>query len=311
MARASKAVSTSNSFAASHRVYRRPLRAARGPTRAEASKKSMIFDAGVRIQDLPWGAEGSGEVKSRTLSYRDGDVTLEAYMAWDPAKVAAEGPRPGILVAHTAIGPQEVFVQSAVEALAKLGYTAMALDLFGTGQCVFDKEVRNGILQPLREDRRRLAKRMQAAYDALVSEGTVVKETSGVAAVGFCLGGQAVLDLARANTAKELRGVVSFHGVLDHPSVFTKSDEREPPNALILHGEDDPFTPDEKLKECLDGLTSLGVTWDLQIYSGAKHAFTRPEKVTDDDFNAGFQYDARSARRSWSACKTFIESLVG
>ena len=109
----------------------------------------MIFDAGVRIQDLPWGAEGSGEVKSRTLSYRDGDVTLEAYMAWDPAKVAAEGPRPGILVAHTAIGPQEVFVQSAVEALAKLGYTAMALDLFGTGQCVFDKEVRNDILQPL------------------------------------------------------------------------------------------------------------------------------------------------------------------
>ena len=59
---ASKAVSTSKSFAASHRVYRRPLRAARGPTRAEASKKSMIFDAGVRIQDLPWGAEGSGEV---------------------------------------------------------------------------------------------------------------------------------------------------------------------------------------------------------------------------------------------------------
>jgi len=249
-------------------------------------------------------------VKSRTLSYRDGDVTLEAYMAWDPAKVAAEGPRPGILVAHTAIGPQEVFVQSAVEALAKLGYTAMALDLFGTGQCVFDKEVRNDILQPLREDRRRLAKRMQAAYDALVSEGTVVKETSGVAAVGFCLGGQAVLDLARANTAKELRGVVSFHGVLDHPSVFTKSDEREPPNALILHGEDDPFTPDEKLKECLDGLTSLGVTWDLHVYP-CKHAFTRPEKVTDDDFNAGFQYDARSARRSWSACKTFIESLVG
>ena len=270
----------------------------------------MHFDAGIPLEMLPWGIEGSREVESRTFSYRDGDIALEAYMAWDAAKVAAEGPRPGILVAHTAIGMQEYFITSCCQSLARLGYTAMALDLFGAGQCVFDKEVRNSILQPLRDDRRRLAKRVQAAYDALVNESSVVKETSGVAAVGFCLGGQAVLDLARANTAKELRGVVSFHGVLDHPSIFTKSGEGKPPNALILHGESDPFTDEHKLRECLDGLTSLGMTWDLHVYSGAKHAFTRPEKTTDEDFDSGFQYDARAASQSWSSCKTFIESVI-
>ena len=149
----------------------------------------MHFDAGIPLDKLPWGVEGEREVASRTFSYRDGDIALEAYMTWDAAKVAAEGPRPGVLVAHTAIGMQEYFITSCCQSLARLGYTAMALDLFGAGQCVFDKEVRNSILQPLRDDRRRLAKRVQAAYDALVNESSVVKETSGVAAVGFCLGG--------------------------------------------------------------------------------------------------------------------------
>ena len=63
----------------------------------------MHFDAGIPLEMLPWGVEGSREVESRTFSYRDGDIALEAYMAWDAAKVAAEGPRPGVLVALSLI----------------------------------------------------------------------------------------------------------------------------------------------------------------------------------------------------------------
>jgi len=69
-----------------------------------------------------------------------------------------------------------------------MGYAAFAPDLFGAGECVFDKEVRAGIMAPMREDRGALAARVQAGYDALVSQPEV-DDARGVAALGFCLGG--------------------------------------------------------------------------------------------------------------------------
>jgi len=261
------------------RVTRADTRAPGVSSSHSEMEKPKLFSAGVPLEALPWGGEGSKPVASRTFNYYEwgeGAVALEAYMAWDPA--AAVGALPGVLVAHTAIGPQEEFIHSCCDALARMGYVALALDLFGAGECVFDRAERAAILDPLREDRTRVAARVQAAHDALVRQPEC-DASRGVAAIGFCLGGQAVLDLARAKTARGLRGVVSFHGSLDNPTTLPSpaSPPLEPAvQALILHGNDDPFNPPERLAECMAGLDAAGIEFDVHVYSGAKHAFTRP-----------------------------------
>ena len=268
-----------------------------------------LFDAGVPLEALPWGVEGVRPVAQRTSVYYHGDVALEGYMAWD-AKALGDCGLPGVLVAHTAIGPQEVFIHSCCDALARAGYFAMALDLFGTGECVFDKRVRDSILTPLRENRDEYAARVQASYDALCAQPEV-DEKRGVNGIGFCLGGQAVLDLARAKTASHLRGVVSFHGSLDHPSTLTSpSSPSSSASVLILHGDDDPFNPPEKVEECLSGLRGAGIQYEMTVYGGAKHAFTRPEKIKPEDLSMGFGYQARAAARSWDAARKFMSEVL-
>ena len=186
----------------------------------------------------------------------------------------------------------------------------MALDLFGTGECVFDKKVRDGILVPLRENRDDYAARVQASYEALCAQPEV-DQNRGVAGIGFCLGGQAVLDLARAKTASQLRGVVSFHGSLDHPSTLTLPSTTLPSaSVLILHGDDDPFNPPEKVEECLRGLRAVGIEYEMTVYGGAKHAFTRPEKIKQEDFDTGFGYQPRAAGRSWATAREFISEVL-
>lgn len=270
-----------------------------------------LFDAGEPLQKLPWGVEGSHTVASRILPYNDADIELEGYMAWDAEKASTNNGLPGVLVAHTAIGPQEFFVHSCCDALARLGYASFALDLFGTGECIFNKDVRDAILDPLRKDRRKFAARVQAAYEAMCSQPEV-DESKGVVGIGFCLGGQAVLDLARAKTASGLRGVVSFHGSLDNPASLPSSPSSCPcASVLILHGDEDPFNPPEKLEECTRGLQAAGIEYEVHIYSGAKHAFTRPEKTKPEDLATGFGYQPRAATRSWHAARTFMAEVLG
>jgi len=283
----------------------------RGVARPRAMSTSPLFDAGVPLEELPWGKVGESAVASRTFPYNDGATALEAYLAWDPEALRrAGGGLPGVLVAHTAIGPQEVFIQSCCDALARLGYAALALDLFGAGACVFDKARRDAILNPLRENRAANAARTRAGYDALTALAEV-DASLGVCAVGFCLGGQAVLDLARAKSARHLRGVVSVHGSLDHPpSLASPSTSEDHPaaTALLLHGTEDPFNPPERVRACVEGLRDAGVEHRLVEFEGAMHGFTRPEKVTPSDRDAGFGYDDAAARRSWEMIEAFLEA---
>ena len=138
-----------------------------------------------------------------------------------------------------------------------------------------------------------------------------VDASLGVCAVGFCLGGQAVLDLARAKSARQLRGVVSVHGSLDHPpSLASPSTSEDHPaaTALLLHGTEDPFNPPERVRACVEGLRDAGVEHRLVEFEGAMHGFTRPEKVTPSDRDAGFGYDDAAARRSWEMIEAFLEA---
>jgi len=70
------------------------------------------------------------EVKSKVVDYKQGDTPLQGLLAWDDA---AKGKKPGILVVHEWWGNNEHARNQALR-LAKAGYVAFALDMYGKGK---------------------------------------------------------------------------------------------------------------------------------------------------------------------------------
>eukprot|EP00873_Tetraselmis_striata_P006038 jgi/Tetstr1/426302/TSEL_016618.t1 len=197
----------------------------------------LSFPLGVLVfgdtQGTPPAGARMSAMQSREITYHDGELQLSGYAAWEATPDG--GPRAGVLVAHTAIGPQEDFIRDKVHRLARMGYVGFALDMFGAGRCVFGEE-KDAANLPLKQDRAAIARRAQAAMDALTAMPEV--DGSRVAALGYCLGGKVVLDLARI-APPELRAAVSFHGILDELGGAASAPVTA--RCLCYHGARDPF----------------------------------------------------------------------
>jgi len=239
-------------------------------------------------------------MQSREITYHDGELQLSGYAAWEATPDG--GPRAGVLVAHTAIGPQEDFIRDKVHRLARMGYVGFALDMFGAGRCVFGEE-KDAANLPLKQDRAAIARRAQAAMDALTAMPEV--DGSRVAALGYCLGGKVVLDLARI-APPELRAAVSFHGILDELGGAASAPVTA--RCLCYHGARDPFVPDASLLAFRDEMEARRARYEIVVLGRCYHAFTREEKVTPDKA-AGFFYNARAAETSWNGACALLQEV--
>ena len=74
-------------------------------------------------------ALAKAEIKTQTIDYKQGDATLEGYLAYDDTTAAR---RPGIIVAHE-WGGLTAYEKMRSEMLAKLGFVAFAADIYGKG----------------------------------------------------------------------------------------------------------------------------------------------------------------------------------
>jgi len=235
-------------------------------------------------------------IRNRVVDYGDGDVVLEGLLAWDDA---VEGPRPGILVSH-AWGGRSKLEDGKANALARLGYAAFALDLYGKGVRGAGPEENAALMRPLLEDRAMLQQRMLVSLDAMREQDAV--DANKVAAIGFCFGGLCVLDIARSGA--DLAGVVSFHGLFAAPGNTEGNAIKA--RVLVLHGWDDPMaTPDDVLALSKE-LTSMGADWQLHAYGNTMHAFTNPDA---NDTQMGTVYDAAADRRSFRSMQNFLEEI--
>src|SRR5882724_11364630 len=69
---------------------------------------------------------------TRPVAYEHAGVKLEGYLAYDDEKTA-QGKVPGVLVAPEWWGLND-YVKGRADQLAKLGYVAFAVDMYGAGQ---------------------------------------------------------------------------------------------------------------------------------------------------------------------------------
>ena len=235
-------------------------------------------------------------LQHRLIDYRDGHTVLEGRLAWDDRW---PGRRPGVLVAHTWAG-RSAFEDGKADALARLGYAAFALDLYGKGVRGSGPEENAALMQPFLDDRAMLQQRLLVAVAALREQAEV--DAASIAAIGFCFGGLCVLDIARSGA--DLAGVVSFHGLFGSPGNTAGNEVRA--RVLALHGWDDPMVPPEQAVALAAELTAMGADWQLHAYGNTMHAFTNPAA---DDPGKGTVYDEIADRRSWQAMTHFLNEL--
>lgn len=237
-------------------------------------------------------------IETRRLDYTDGPTNLCGQLAWDPS---IPEPVPGVLVVHTWAGCGDFERRKAIS-LAKLGYVALAVDMYGNGIVGSGPDENARLMTPLLEDRALLQRRMQRALEAL--KGLENVDARRTAAIGFCFGGLCVLDLAR--TGASFRGAVSFHGLLAPPANL----ERLPVRAkvLALHGWDDPMAKPESVEALAAELTAAGADWQVHVYGNTMHAFTNPAASNPA---RGTVYDEQADRRSWRAMRDFLGEALG
>jgi dienelactone hydrolase len=237
------------------------------------------------------------EVKTRIVEYRDGDVVLEGFVAWDTQR---SGQSPGVLVVHQWMGLTD-YEKARCKQLAELGYVAFALDIYGRGirpGNPADAGKQSGVYKTDRELYRR---RLKLGFEQLVAQEGVARDK--IAAIGYCFGGTGVIELARSGV--DLNGVVSFHGGLDSPTPADGKNIKA--RILLCHGADDPFVPKAEIEAMQAEFNAAMVDWQMISYSGAVHSFTQP--MAGNDNSKGAAYNELADKRSWVAMRAFFEEL--
>lgn len=228
------------------------------------------------------------------LAYTHGDVALTAWLARPQG-----APRAAILVLPT-IANVTPAVERRAAMLADRGYLALIADFYGEPVSDF------GSAGPLAEKLRAETGHYRARLAAGLALLRTLPEAGDlpVAAIGYCMGGQAALELAR--DGHDLFAAVSFHGIL------TTGRPAEPAavkaRLLVCHGDADPLVPREQVLAFWEEMDAAGANWHFHSYSGVKHGFTDPG--SDARGVPAIGYDASADRQSWAAMLSLFDELL-
>lgn len=241
--------------------------------------------------------ENQMSLTSRKIRHTHQDITLEGYFA---CPMDTQTPRPAILIAPTWAGRNAQAMERA-NMLARLGYAAFAIDLYGEGRVGQTREECNTLMSNVAANRSHLLDRLLTTLDTLKVQPEVDAER--IAAIGYCFGGLCVLDLARGGAA--VRGVISLHGSFSTPTGIPTPEIQA--KILVLHGFEDPMATPEQAVELGRELSERRADWQIHFYGATMHAFTNPE-ANDREF--GTVYNPMADERSWRQTQDFLSEVL-
>jgi len=226
------------------------------------------------------------------LEYTDGEVVLTGYLSGGGGVNRA----PGLLIFHGGAG-LDGHAREQSDRYAARGYIALAADLFGPG-AMASRETVMATIVALRSERELLSRRASAALTALRRQPTC---SGRVGVVGFCFGGLAALEFARAGA--EVDAVVSIHGSLATERPATPGTIRA--RVLACHGAADPHVPLAQTTAFAEEMEAAGADWEMVIYGQAKHGFTH-RHAAGSASSPGVEYDERADTRSFARAIDFL-----
>ncbi len=240
------------------------------------------------------------EVRTQEITYSVDGLELTGYMAYDDA---VSGKRPGILVAHEWWGHDD-YARKRAELLAARGYTAFALDMYGTGKLAEHPDDAKSFMMASIETSDVAEARFDAAYEVLRSHHTVDSEK--LAAIGYCFGGTVVLNMARMGF--DLDGVVSFHGNLS--ALVEAEPGKVRAKVRAFNGADDGFVTAESIAAFKTEMEAAGVDYEFTNYPGAVHSFTKPgSTAVGEKFGLPLAYNAAADGDSWMQTMHFFNEI--
>ncbi len=249
------------------------------------------------LSALFW-TQAQAVIKTEVVEYKDGETVLEGFIAYD-SKI--KGPRPAVLLVHDWMG-LGANTKARAEQVAKLGYVAFALDIYGKGVRPINAQEASKLATMFKDNRKMLRTRAQAGFDYIKANKMV--NAAQIVAAGYCFGGTTVLEMGRAGLP--LSGLVSFHGGLSTP---TPADAKMiKGNVLVLHGAIDPYVPAAEVAAFEKEMTDASVDYQFVKYSGAVHSFTIKE--AGSDIKVGAAYNESADKRSWIAFNNFLNEVV-
>jgi dienelactone hydrolase len=245
---------------------------------------AILLGAGV-LQIEPAAAQ----LKTQTLEYKHGDAPLEGHLAYD-ANIA--GKRPGVLLLHRRDGMTD-FTRKHADMIAKIGYVVFAADIFGKN--VLPKDIPEMQMETAKYNKDRLLMRARAQAGLDMLRQNFMVDPSRIAVIGYCFGGVVAMELI--HTGAPVVGTIIAHGSFRG---FTPGAAKNiKGRVLILHGADDPTAPLSELDLAIKELRQTQVDWQLEIYSGADHAFTTPDTPANERANV----------RAWTATQKFFAEV--
>lgn len=239
-------------------------------------------------------------VQGREVSYEADGATLKGYLAYDDA---VKGRRPAVLVVHEWWG-HNAYARKRADMLAGLGYTALAVDMYGDGRQADHPDEAGKFAAEVGKNMPLARARFEAGMRLLRKQETV--DAGQIAAIGYCFGGGVALNMARMGV--DLKGVASFHGSLgtDSPAQPGKVRAR----IVSFTGEADPMIPAAAVAAFRKEMESAGADFRMVTYPGVKHSFTNPDAdELGRKFNLPLAYDAAADRDSWQQTTAFLREV--
>jgi dienelactone hydrolase len=252
------------------------------------------------ILGLAGFAASAPSEEGKNVQYTAQGVTMVGFLAHDKS---ISGKRPGVLVVHEWWGLND-YARKRARMLAELGYTALAVDMYGGDKVAAHPDDAAKFSSELMKNFDTAKDRFLAAMDVLRKDPAV--DPTRIAAIGYCFGGGIVLNMARQGV--DLKGVASFHGNLVAVKPARPGSIKS--KILVLNGEADSFITPQQIAEFKKEMDAAGADYRFISYPGAKHSFTNPDADSyAKEFKMPIAYNADADKKSWEELQKFFKEI--
>jgi len=239
-------------------------------------------------------------IKTSEIKYKVDDQEMTGFLAYDDS---IKGKRPGVLVVHEWWGHNE-YARKRAKMLAAAGYTAFALDMYGTGKVADHPKDAMEFMKAMFSNMEDTKKRFEKAEQVLKEQDTV--DSSKIAAIGYCMGGG--LSLAMGRAGEDLDGIIVVHGGLATQTPAKKGAMKA--QVLVLTGGADPNIPPEQVEAFKKEMDAAGVKYDVVVYPDVKHSFSNSAATEiGKKFNIPLEYNEAADKDSWKRSLAFLKNI--
>ena len=235
-------------------------------------------------------------LESREVTYSTDSTQMKGYVVYDKN---LDKKRPGVIVVHEWWGHND-YVRERADMLAELGYTAIAIDMYGNGKLAEHPQDAGKFAGMVMSNIDEAKARFEAALKVLKSDPSV--DPNHIAAIGYCFGGSVVLTMA--NAGEDLDAVAAFHSGVQLPIM---PNDKLKAKVLVANGADDPFIPEESVMQFKAAMDSIHADYQYIAYPNAKHSFTSKRGTAlGEKFNLPLEYNAEADAKSWEALQELL-----